>query len=312
MLTKISCLTKHSETPIIFTLIGNDFTDRFLKKLKWVKDMYYINSLNDYHPLINHPWDSDKIKSFETSIKQSIQWLNDNGYRFPIPVEEIILENNSTSRNLLNRLHRHFTTSHRTVSHGEQIKTWLDNSPYTFEFNPLVNSYQEFSEAVHNINTQVHNAEQFYLNERMKKVRRFAECTVCYNSTNPINPANDPQSKYFTPITADDYKYFSDAVEKYDVWLPIGEMQGKNYYRSYFDEDDPTHWDISSNHYYSGSFTFTDRSPMKHPDMIDYLKSYGIEPGPLTVGIPLGNVIQGKELLQYFDVNDVIKVDVIE
>ena len=312
MQTQISCLTKHSSTPIVFSLIGNDFTDRFLKKIKWVKELYYFESSNDYYPLRPHQWNQEKIKNFEISIKESVQWLNDNGYRFPIPLNEIILENNSTSRNLLNRLHRHFTTGHRTVSHAESIKTWLENSAYTFDFDHSKNSYQEFSRAVHNINTQVHYAEQYYTTERMKTFPSVAECTVVYNSTRPIDPANDPQKDYLIEITEKDYQYFSDDTDAYDVWLPLGEMQGKNYYRAYFDEDEPMHWDIFTNHYYSGSFSFADRSAMKHPDMIAYLQSHGVKPSPLTIGIPLGKIIQGKELLKLFDINDIIKVDVIE
>lgn len=312
MSTTISCLTKHSETPIIFTLIGNDFADRFLKKLQWVKQFYHINSANDYYPLHPHKWDPDRIKTCETSIKESIQWLNDHSYRFPIPVDEILLENNSVSRNLLNRLHRHFTTGHKTVSHGESVKTWLYDSACTFEFDFETNSYEEFSRVVHNINTRVHQAEEYYLTEPMRTFPRFAECTVAFDSTMPIDPKQDPQNEYLTEVTSADYHYFSDDTDSYDVWLPLGEMQGKNYYKAYFDQDDPTHWDIFTNHYYSGSFTFADRGLMKHPDMVAYLERYGVKPGPLTTGIPLGKITQGKELLKHFDFNDVIKVDVNE
>lgn len=308
MSVQISCLTKHSTNPIIFTLIGNNFTDRFLKKLKWVKEIYHFESANDYYQLRPPQWNPEKIKQFESSIQESVQWLNDNGYRFPIPLNEIILENNSVSRSLLNKLHRHFTTGHRTVSQREPVKTWLENSGYTFEFDHSKSCYQDFSQAVHNINTQVHYAEQFYVTERMNTFPKVVECNVMFNSVRPIDPANGPQMDYFTTITQDDYQYFSDDTDSYDVWLPLGEMQGKNYYRAYFDQDEPTHWDIFTNHYYSGSFTFADRGLMKHPDMVAYLERYGITPGPLTTGIPLGKITQGKELLKHFDINDISDV----
>lgn len=310
MSQKISCLTKHSDTPIIFKLIGNDFTDRFFEQLKWVKDVYHFFSRNDYMPVVVHEWNNERIKYFESSIKESVNWLNENGYRFPIPLDEIVLENNMTSRHLLNRLHRHFTTSHRSVTHQESIKTWLDGSDYTFEYDP--DNYSAFSHAVHNINEKVHEAEQFYRTPQMSTFPPQTECTLTFDSTRPIDPANNPQNKFLVPITEVDYKYFSDEVDAYDVWLPLGEMQGKNYYRCYFDDDEPNHWDIFSNHYFSGSFTFADRKGMKHPDMINYLNKYGIVNGPLTVGIPLGNIIQGKELLKHFDVNDIVEVNIIE
>jgi len=313
MSVQIHCLTKHSTKPIIFTLIGNDFTDRFLEKLKWVKQFYHFDSIDHHYPLHTKPWDNDRIKSFENSIKRSIQWLNDNGYCFPIPVDEILLENDSASRNLLNRLHRHFTTGHKTVSHVEPINTWLYDSAYTFEFkfDFETNSYEEFNRVVHNINTRVHQAEQYYLTEPMRTFPPFSECSVMFNSTKPIDPALDPQNEYLTEVTSADYQYFSDDTDSYDVWLPLGEMQGKNYYGAYFDQDDPTHWDVFTNHYYSGSFTFTDRGFMKHPDMVAYLKRYGVTPGPLTTGIPLGKITQGKELLKHFDIRDVIIVSLV-
>lgn len=308
MSVQISCLTKHSTKPIIFTLIGNDFTDLFLEKLKWVKEIYHFESYNYCCTPKPYRWNPEKIKQFESSIRNSVQWLNDNGYRFPIPLNEIILENNSVGRSLLNKLHRHFTTGHRTVSHVEPVKTWLENSDYTFEFDYSENRYQDFSQVVHNINTQVHYAERFYVTERMNTFPAVTEHIVVFNSTRPIDLTNDPQNDYFTEITRNDYRYFSEDTDSYDVWLPLLEMQGKNYYGAFFDEDEPTHWDVFTNHYYSGSFCFADRSAMKHPDMISYLQSYGVEPNALTVGIPLGKIIQGKELLEKFGGKDIIDV----
>lgn len=306
----ISCLTKHSKDPIVFKLLGNNFTDRFFKKLKWVKEIYQFESSNDYIPLVVHAWDNKKIKQIESNLQDSVNWLNQHGYNFPLTADEIQLENNSSSRQLLNKLHRYFTTGNRCVNCNEPIKKWLDYSSFVFEHD--TSKYSQFTKAVHNINTKVHEAEQFYSTPQMLTFPPQIEYTLTFLSTKPIKPDIDPQQEFLTPITKDDYKYFSDDVAAYDVWLPLGEIQGKNYYRCYFDNDEPNHWDVFTNHYYSGSFTFADRRGMQHPDMIAFLEKYGIKPGPLTIGVPVGNIIKGKELLKYFDVHDIVKVDLVE
>jgi hypothetical protein len=94
--------------------------------------------------------------------------------------------------------------------------------------------------------------------------------------------------------------------------LPLGEIQGKNYYRAFFDMDQPNHWDVFTNHYYSGSFCFADRGHMKNEHIVSWLQKYGIEANALTVGVPLGHVVANKELLSKFDINDITKVDIIE
>jgi hypothetical protein len=79
--------------------------------------------------------------------------------------------------------------------------------------------------------------------------------------------------------------------------LPLSEILGKDYKRAYWDYDDPTNQDVSINKLYSGSMLVSNMSDSVNPDLESWLRSYGIEPGPMTVGMPLGNITQGKDLI---------------
>lgn len=314
MAVKISCTTKHSEDPIVWKLLENSFTERFLAKLRWVKNIYNFESSNDYMPLVVLKWDQTTISEFEQSLKESVEWLNENGFCFPLQAKDIEINNDQPSRELLNKLHRYFTTSHRTITHGERVLLWQDNTDLVIPYDATNNSnlYSRFNTEIHNINTRVHELENYFFTPNMKLVPRFAEQCLTYISTNPIDSNFNPQDQFYTPIQENDYQYFSDNTLDYDVWLPLGEIQGKNYYRAFFDMDQPNHWDVFTNHYYSGSFCFADRGHMKNEHIVSWLQKYGIEANALTVGVPLGHVVANKELLSKFDINDITKVDIIE
>jgi hypothetical protein len=121
-----------------------------------------------------------------------------------------------------------------------------------------------------------------------------------FDSSNPIDPANNPQWRYFQHLDEEYFQYFTDQLE-YDIWLPLHQIQGKNYWICYFDEDDPTHWDVSTNIIYSGSIAIGDRSAARDPKILTWLESYGITPGPMHCGMPLGKIITGRDLVPALD-----------
>ena len=67
---------------------------------------------------------------------------------------------------------------------------------------------------------------------------------------------------------------------------------------AYFDYDSPDNWDISTNVVYSGSIALGDRSIIQRPEIQTWFRDHNIEPGPLHYGMPLGNIVSGKELIQ--------------
>lgn len=152
-------------------------------------------------------------------------------------------------------------------------------------------------------------AEHFFVNDRKLNFSMTLEWLVLYSSQTYKGTNNDFQ--YFKTIKNEHYEYFSDNME-YDIWLPLSQIQGKNYLQAYVDEDDPTNWDVSSNVFYSGSFSIGDRSWYKNENLQNYLKSYGIKPCAQTCGVPLGRIISGKKYISHLMENNIVEINLNE
>lgn len=297
---------------IIIELLSNTFTQEFVKQIKQNRELYAITSFRE---VISRgpglPWNQGRIDELERLFKISIRGLNELGVNFPIQEEEIILADDPKTRNLLNRLHRHFTTSHRSGN------TWTFNSNTNFVVPE--DCIKDFKKLVHDINYAVHETEYYITTEHMKTFKsRYSEYQVIFDRSKPLrddiiayNTGYDPHNFYFQEVLTEHKQFFSDTLE-YDVWLTLQQIQGKSYHVCYFDMDDPREWDIDVNVVYSGSLALTNRAVAKDPQITEWLTSYGITPGPEQCGIPVGNIIQGKELVKLLKNNAIIDIIVHE
>jgi hypothetical protein len=298
-------LQTNNSNIILIELLNNDFVDEYVMHLKKIKSLYSFVQYLEKPRSKKKLWNQTHINQIELEIKNSINGLNVMGLNFPIAVDSIRFNPNNSTQQLLNQLHRHFTTGHRSVSYGESTQTWLDNTDLTFEIDTILH-YEEFSKLVHNINDMVHQAELYYLNQvELNFLTPFQEYHVIFNSSVPLDPTIDPQSIYFQLICSEHYQYFSDNTE-YDVWLPSSQIQGKNWWRAYFDSDSPVPWDIGLNINYSGSFSIGARTQAKDPNFLHWLKQYDITPGPLHVGMPLGKIVDGHKFAKNLGISDSI------
>ena len=291
---------------ILIELLNNDFVNEYVIHLKKIKSLYSFVQYLEKPRSKKNLWNQTHIDQIESEIKNSINGLNAMGLNFPISVDSIRFDpDNHDSRQLLNRLHRHFTTGQRSVGYRESTQTWLDNSDLTFELDTGL-YYEEFSKLVHNINDMVHRAEIYYLSQtELNFLTPFQEYHVIFNSLTPLDPTIDTQTIYFQPIRSEHYQYFSNNPE-YDVWLPSGQIQGKNWWRAYFDSDSPVPWDVSLNIIYSGSFSIGTRIQAKDPNFLSWLKQHDIDPGPLHVGMPLGKIVAGHEFAKNLGISNSI------
>jgi hypothetical protein len=290
---------------ILIELLNNDFVDEYVTHLNKIKSLYSFVQYLEKPRSKKNLWNQTHIEQIESAIKNSINGLNALGLNFPIAVDSIQFDRDNSTRQLLNQLHRYFTTGHRSVSHGESTQTWLDNTDLTFEIDTTLH-YEEFSKLVHNINNMVHQAEPYYLSQvELNFLTPFQEYHVIFNSSDPLDPTIDPQSIYFQPICSEHYQYFSNNTE-YDVWLPSGQIQGKNWWRAYFDSDSAVPWDVDLNINYSGSFSIGTRIQAKDPNFLSWLNQHDIDPGPLHVGMPLGKIVAGHEFAKNLGISDSI------
>ena len=308
MPTQLKLITRQG-VPIVIELLDNPFITDFVRHFKKNLALFNISSQKMSIPPSVGSFSQERINQLEQDFIDSINALNAIGVNFPIAVEEIYLSIDSYGRDLLNRLHRHFTTSLRSVSHSESKFIWQDETDLIFTLSDA--NRAEFVKQVHKINDTVHTAEIMYGNERKTNFPRYHEYNVSFDSWSPKDPNNNVQVGFFTKIKDEHKQYFSNEL-KYDVWLPLHQILGKNYWAAYFDEDDPTHWDIDINVAYTGSFAITDRAAIKDPAIVNWLKSYGITPGPEHCGMPLGNIIKGQEIVTKLVHNDILDIVLYE
>jgi len=299
-MSEIICVLINGQN-IVIELLNNPFMTDFIKQFQLVNKYCKFEQMFFAPCSYKTPWNNNEITKNEEILKEIINKLNLLQTNFPISEEEIKITNDSAGRDLLNRLHRHFTTGHRTACEKSNF-TWLENS--NLNFNLKIEDYNEFAKLVHGINDAVHESEMYFVNDRKIKFPMTKEYLVLYSSQTYNGP--EPNFSYFYTIKPEHLQYFSDDMS-YDVWLPLSQIQGKNYLQGYVDEDDPSHWDISSNIFYSGSFSIGDRSWYKTNEIQDYLISHGVNPSSATCGMPLGRITYGKELIK-----DIIKNKIIE
>ena len=324
-------LNLYSQDKIVIELIDNPWMDLFLNQLSEIIKLSHFVTRRDTYPTGDFGVSGMGPKSREQynkdlnekteKLKETINAINMIGMDFPIPSHEVDFENNTfeVSRKLLNDIHRHFTTGHRTLTYDdEEVFTWKFGSNITFELpENHTDKFKILSKFLHEINDLVHNIEPHLDNPRLSKLVNtdsvYNEYTVEFKI--PVD-----QAQYFSKtITREDFKFFSNDVKKYDVWLPLCQIQGKDYSRAYYDYDDPKEWDITHNIYYSGSFSIGKRDWALDPDFLTFLEENGITPGPLQCGMPIGRVIQGERFVSslgtetgYVDKTDVLKDIVIK
>ena len=302
MSAKLQLTTKRNNQ-IIIELLDNDFVQDYLVQFEKIKNNFAVTQYAQI-PRDNYTtWNQVEIIAFETRIKNAIYGLNAMNCKFPVDVKDVVFTPGAQGRDLLNRLHRHFTTGNRSVSRNESCKTWLDRSNLTFELD--TNNYSKFSQFVHDINDVVHLTEKYYVSDReINFGARNREYHILFDPSCPLSDTNNNlYTQYFIDINPLHYQYFSRNTD-FDVWLPSGQIQGKNWWCAYFDHDNPTHWDISLNIQYSGSFSIGKRLQACDPALTAWLKSHGIDPGPLHVGMPLGNIIDGHEFINKLGFGD--------
>jgi hypothetical protein len=324
-------LNLYSQDKIVIELIDNPWVDLFLNQLSEIIKLSHFVTRRDTYPTGDLSVSgidqasyreqlSNELNEKTEKLKETINAINMLGMDFPVPSREVEFENNTfeVSRKLLNVIHRHFTTGHRSLTYDDELVfTWKFGSNITFEKpENHTEKFKLLSKFLHDINDLVHVIEPHLDNPRLSKLVNtdsiYNEYTVEFKKTHYAQ-------NFSKTIKREDFKFFSNNVKKYDVWLPLCQIQGKDYGRAFGDYDDPKEWDITNNIYYSGSFSIGKRDfYVSNSDFLTFLEENGITPGPLQCGMPIGRVIQGEGFVSslgartgYVDKTDVLKDIVI-
>lgn len=284
-------------------LLNNSFVNRWAEHLHYMLGLYSKRVYFSQYPYVWR-YNKSQVDSYALKLSQTVKQLRDLGTGFPedFNVSEADTQDklNLLLQQKLNRLHRYFTTCNRdTLPFATE---WAPGVPVTGLINESIK--MQVFELSHQVNVQVHNLENFvetpnkklYL-DNPRRVALSVDFSMYRNneSTEESSQISKGAWHYMTP---EELQWVSDDPDL-DVWLPDN-ILGKPYNVAFYDHDDPTAWDITHNLGYTGSFSVgligNKASEMQTPEITQWLKSYNIDPGPLTCGMPIGRIVQGRDV----------------
>jgi hypothetical protein len=174
----------------------------------------------------------------------------------------------------------------------------LNDLHRTFTNHAKLDLPQELLDLVHQVNMEVHNIESYVTTPHKVEMRYLSsqpyhELEVIFKC---LKDGSQMLDESWLDIDQEHFEYLSDDVN-IDVWLPDN-ILGKSYHQAYYDHDDPTAWDVTHHLGYNGSFAIGlegNRATEHAKEQIQqWIRSYGITPGPSTCGMPLGHVVSGR------------------
>ena len=280
-------------------IIKNNFTDKFVT--------FFKNSISKY-PVMSRKVavglyqrygpPSGFLESQTKRLQDCIAELNAMGTNFPFTVDEGTVQlRNAETQLLFNKLHRCFTTAHRSYYNGKAV--WSDK----FESNITIppGSEDRFLHLIEIINSIVHQTEFYFYTDRKNAGGTAVMTNVEVMVDAYVNDGTRMIADAYVKIDKEDYQYFSDSDE-FDVWVGK-DILGKDYKIAYYEYDDASEWDIIHILGYTGKIAIdvsgTSRQELvKSEEFRSWISQYGVEYTPAMCGMPLGKIIEGKEYLE--------------
>ena len=290
-------------------LLQNSFIDQWLPMVQKMHEVFQSEIRSG--PPLGWFWKIDPrvVQQNADKLILAVDELNAMGLNFPYQINQDSLNNyDETAQDLLNKLHRAFTTANKARFDGNgNVLQWSDRFESKFTVpDGMMDRVMYLTEI---INDTVHATENYIKTHRkptdQTKIYRHAEFLANVTNDNPyadLGPYSTLKG-WFTNFTEEDYSLFDDS-NNFDVWVGR-DILGKDYLHAYYDCDDPTNWDVSGSLGYSGKIaldnsTVTKGDILKSDDFQAWLASYGVEYTKRMGGMPLGNIVEGKEITQKF------------
>jgi hypothetical protein len=291
-------------------LLENHFTEKYIPFLKvmfetFEKEFRSGPSLG-YTRSKNLPYIREQAKRLVDSVDE----LNAMGYNYPYQVQLDSFDNcDLAGQELLNKLHRSFTTAQRDHYQHPPKFVWSDRFDSEFTVDPK--DLDRMLYLTETLNNAVHNTEHYMMTPY--KTTNFGEViqqvevkSLVTNEISKVHTDKGPYetlSGWFQKYTEEDYELFSDSDE-YDVWVGR-DILGKDFIHAFYDYDDPTNWDVTGQLGYSGKIamdvgTVTKSMVIKSDNFKQWLDKYNVPYSKKMGGMPLGTVIEGKDLLRAF------------
>lgn len=278
---------------IVIDVIENDFTYEFLNFLCGNHVVQITKERINYAPEIKN-WDLYTIGQLETECRHVVEELNNLGLNFPLLPDQIKFQNPNNLQNLLNQLHRYFTTGSKSGN------CWMYAVPNQFN---IVGQTDIFYNLINKINNIVHIVEYYAATDHKQYFKsKYTEYEI------RLEYSNGNQADIMKEIKPQHLQYFSMSAD-YDVWLAHC-ILGKTFDTCYFDMDDPREHDIMADQFYDGSLLLTDKAILRDVQIQNWLNSYGITVNAGHFGMPIGKIISGKELVPIIKNTDITNLSV--
>lgn len=297
-------------------LVQNTFTEKYVAQLQ---KMYSIfdTIIQSGPPLgLFRGMNPAFIQSQTDKFISIIDEFNSLGLDFPYTVtKDSFTAQDEAGQDLLNKLHRSFTTANKCHFDGLPTLFWSDR--FSSNFVVPEGKMDRVMYLTEIINSMVHDTE-FYMNTPRKPVNRqdvVNQVEILASVTND-NPHSDlgPYSTlkgWFYCYTDEDYELFSDSDE-YDVWVGR-DILGKDFIHAFYDCDDPTNWDVTGSLGGAGKIGIdvgpvTKSAIIKSDSFRAWLDEYRVTYSKKMGGMPLGTVVVGREILTKFSMPEIISV----
>lgn len=297
MSDKILSLTCQDQT-VQIRLLDNLFVNKWANQLAKVLAGYSYQYFFGSWPFIRS-LNQTQLEQHATALSQVVTQLREFDVGFPESFD--VSETHSLDLELqkkLNRLHRYFTWFNRDDIEGQP--SWGPDCPVTG--NKDSSTLEKIRHLTHRVNVEVHRIEGYVTtpNKMNLMSEGYSELAIEFDIDRDPSVSSEMLPGVWKYMEPEDFHYLSNDPQ-YDVWLP-NQILGKPYIVAYYDHDDPTEWDITHQIGYSGNFVVgiegNKARHMNHPDVVNWLRQYGIEPGPTTCGMPLGQIISGRDYLE--------------
>jgi hypothetical protein len=305
-----------SSGTIHIELLDNPFVKKWTEHFLKMQKVYDMDYRAFAHPVYNSNKTSQEILKDLENLRNTIIKLNDMGANFPVNpwkvVYEKIFPDHDAGQQILNEIHRYFTTGGRTLNEYEDTNIfnsghWSDDFDSKFTFDK--ENEEEFRHTHALVNDYVHELDQSILTSRKDIDFKNQAVNLQFEFGSQKKDCRFDSGTWVS-ITEEDYMYADDKVD-IDVWCG-NDILGKDYIEAYYDHDDPTQWDVWPIMGHSGKFKINVASTWYEEDITgntilqqlvksdnfqNWLKEHNIEYVPEMCGMPLGKITDGKELV---------------
>jgi len=295
-------------------LLDNPFVKKWTEHFCNMQKAYDMDYHTETQPVYNILKTNQEILKDLANLRNTIIKLRDMGTNFPFDpwkvTYEKIFPNHDAGQQTLNEIHRYFTTGGRTLNEYENLGIlntghWSDDFDSKFTFDK--ENEEEFKHTHALVNDYVHELDQSILTSRKDMDFKNQAVNLQFEFGSQKKDCRFDKGT-FVNIVEDDYMYADDEVD-IDVWCG-NDILGKDYIEAYYDHDDPSQWDVTPIDGHSGKFKINVSSQWYEEDSTDntlqqlvksdnfqnWLKEHNIEYTPEMCGMPLGKVVNGKEL----------------